>query len=188
MNPESVVAERNAPARDLRLPGGESITVRAIRPQDAGDLQAYMRNLSAATRRSRFLGAVSELAASQLDRLTHMDGPHELALLAFAEAGGETQMIGEAILVMAPNSIRCEIALSVTDDWQGRGLGLLLMRELECRARSLGARYLIGDVLRTNEAMKGLARKAGFAVNGRIRDARLIEIVKDLSVPQSIAA
>jgi hypothetical protein len=31
--------------------------------------------------------------------------------------------------------------------------------------------------------MKGLARKAGFAIRGPFKDARLIEIVKDLSSP-----
>ncbi len=43
----------------FRLPGGESVMVRAISPQDADRLQAYMRNLSGPTRRNRFLGAVS---------------------------------------------------------------------------------------------------------------------------------
>jgi hypothetical protein len=61
----------------FRLPGGESVLVRAIRPQDADGLQAYMRNLSAPTRRNRFLGAVSELTPTELERLTHMGGPRE---------------------------------------------------------------------------------------------------------------
>ncbi len=92
-------------------------------------------------------------------------------------------MIAEAIQAIAPQSQRCEIALSVTDAWQRKGLGTLLLSHMECRARLLGARYLVGDVLRTNDAMRGLARKAGFAIRGPFKDARLIEIVKDLSSP-----
>jgi GNAT superfamily N-acetyltransferase len=167
------------------LPGGESVMVRAISPQDADGLQAYMRNLSAPTRRNRFLGAVSELTPAELERLTHMDGPDEWAWIAFARVGGETAMIAEAIQATAPESQRCEIALSVTDIWQRKGVGTLMLSTMECRARMLGARYLVGDVLRTNDAMKGLARKAGFAIRGPFRDARLIEIVKDLSSPQT---
>jgi GNAT superfamily N-acetyltransferase len=169
----------------FRLPGGESVIVRAIRPQDADRLQAYVRNLSGSTRRNRFLGAVSELAQTELDRLTHMNRPGELALIAFARMGGEASMVAEAIQVIAPESQRCEIALSVTDAWQRKGLGALLLRNMECRARVLGARYLIGEVLRTNDAMKGLARKAGFAIQGPFTDARLVGIVKDLSIPQT---
>jgi acetyltransferase len=171
-------------AHVFRLPGGEHVTVRAIRPQDAGRLQAYVRGLSGETRHRRFLGAVSELAPARLDRLTDMDRPGELVLLAFADTGGETQMVAEAILVTAPEGRRSELALSVADAWQRRGLGTRLLRILECRARVLGARYLFGDVLRTNTAMKGLARKAHFGIRSPLTDARLIEIVKDLSIPQ----
>ena len=169
----------------FHLPDGERVTVRAIRPQDANQLQAYVRGLSDETRRSRFLGAVSELAPARLDRLTHMAGPGELALLAFVDIGGESPMIAEAILVTAPHSRRSEIALSVADAWQRRGLGTWLLRNLECRARMLGARYMFGDVLRTNTAMKCLACRAGFVIRSPFTDARLVEIVKDLSMPRS---
>jgi GNAT superfamily N-acetyltransferase len=173
----------SAQAHLLRLPDGEPFTVRTIRPQDAARLQAYMRGLSIETRRSRFLGALSELSATELDRLTHMGRPGELALLAFAHAGEMLHTVAEAVMVTATDSRRSEIALSVADAWQGRGLGTLLLRNLECRARMLSARYIFGDVLRTNTAMKCLARKAGFSIRSPFTDARLVEIVKDLSMP-----
>jgi GNAT superfamily N-acetyltransferase len=172
----------------LRLPNSERVMVRTIRPQDAGGLQTYLRGLSGEARRNRFLGAVSELVPAQLERLSYMDRPGEMALLGFADTGGELRIVAEAILVMAPTSQRGEIALSVADAWQGRGLGMLLLQNLECRARMIGARCLFGDVLRTNSAMKNLARKAGFAIRSSFTDARLIEIVKDLSVPRSDGA
>jgi RimJ/RimL family protein N-acetyltransferase len=182
MNAPSAV-EHVTQTHIFRLPGGESVVVRAIGPQDADRLQAYMRNLSGPTRRNRFLGAISELTPKELERLTHMSGSGEVALVAFV--GGETAMIAETVQVIAPESRRCEIALSVTDVWQRKGLGTLLLANMECRARMLGARCLVGEVLRTNEAMKGLARKAGFTTRGPFKDARLIEIVKDLSSPQT---
>jgi GNAT superfamily N-acetyltransferase len=183
-DPSSV--ERNPQAPPFRLPGGESIVVRAISPQDADGLQAYMRNLSGSIRRNRFLGAVNELTPRELERLTHMGGgPGELALIAFARASGETVIIAETVQAIAPQSLCCEIALSVTDAWQRKGLGTLLLWQMERWARLVGARFLVGEVLRTNEAMKGLALEAGFAIRGPFKDARLIEIVKDLSIPQT---
>jgi GNAT superfamily N-acetyltransferase len=175
------------PAREpqaFRLPDGACVTVRAIRPGDGAGLQAYLRGLSDESRRNRFLGAVSELAPTELDRLTRMDRPDGLALVAVEGASGDAEIIAEAVQATAPGSARCEIALSVGEAWRRRGLGTLLLRDLECRARSLGARILFGEVLRTNVAMKGLARKAGFAIRTPFTDARLIEIVKDLLVPQ----
>jgi GNAT superfamily N-acetyltransferase len=164
------------------LPGGERITVGVVRPQDAGALQAYFRELSGESRYRRFLGALAELNAKQLARITEMNGPDEVALLAFAEIGNTPCLVGEAVLVRVADSARSEFALSVTDAWQRKGVGAALLADLECRARMRGARYLYGDVLRTNTPMKNLARKAGFALRSPLTDARLIEISKDLAV------
>jgi GNAT superfamily N-acetyltransferase len=164
------------------LPGGERITIGVVRPQDAGALQAYFRELSGESRYRRFLGALAELNAKQLARITEMNGPDEVALLAFAETGNTPCLVGEAVLVRVAGSARREFALSVTDAWQRKGVGAALLADLECRARMRGARYLYGDVLRTNTPMKNLARKAGFALRSPLTDARLIEISKDLAV------
>src|SRR5260370_8464307 len=112
-----------------------------------------MRNGSGTTRRNRFLGAVSGLTPKELERFTHMGGPGELAFVAFGRVGGETAMIAEAIQAIAPQSQRFEIALSVTDAWQRKGLGTLLLSHMECRARLLAARYLLCHVLRPNHPM-----------------------------------
>jgi hypothetical protein len=60
-------------AHVLHLPAGKTITVRPIEPQDADQLQAYVRHLSLESRRNRFLGALSELAPTQLDRVTRIE-------------------------------------------------------------------------------------------------------------------
>ena len=178
-------SSRNAQTCTFRLLQGERITVRAIRPQDADSLQAYVRGLSSETRRNRFLAAVSELTPARVEHLIHMDRPDKVALLGFARTGAESQIVAEAMLVKAANSRRCEIALSVADAWQRKGVGTLLLRTLECRARMLGAHFLFGDVLRTNTAMKCLARKAGFSIRTPFTDARSVEVDKDLSMLQS---
>jgi len=165
----------------FRLPGGDAVTIRPIHPDDAGRLQEHFRGLSADSRRNRFLGAVTELPPQEIARLVRMDQPGELALVAFADDA----LVAEAVHVSAPASARCEFALSVTDPWQRHGLGTLLLRLIECRARLIGARHLFGDVLRSNTAMKGLARRIGFSLRSPVTDARLVEIVKDLTAPQS---
>jgi GNAT superfamily N-acetyltransferase len=169
----------------FRLPDGRAVRVRPIRSEDGDHLQDYQRRLSVEARHNRFLGAVSELPPREIARLAAMDRPGELALVAFAADDPGAAIIGEAIHVIAPDSARCEFALSVTDPWQRRGLGTLLLRLIECRARLIGARHLFGDVLRTNTAMKGLARRIGFSLRSPVTDARLVEIVKDLTLPQA---
>jgi GNAT superfamily N-acetyltransferase len=172
-------AATTPPSRVFMLPSRELVLIRPIRPHDAGTLQAYLRRLTPESRRNRFLGALNELSPRELARFADMDRPGAVALLAFT--GPDAVMIGEAIVVVIPGSTRGEIAISVMDPWQRRGLGLLLMQAIECRARAFGARHLFGEVLHANTAMKGLARRSGFSLRSPFTDARLIEIVKDLA-------
>ena len=173
-------AGSNMAVCSFRLPRGERITVRPIRPHEADLLQNYIRSLSSESRRNRFLGAVGELSPAGLAQLTRMDRHGGAALLAFAD-GRDTVPIAESMIVKLPNSERCELALSVADSWQGKGVGARLLRNLECQAKRLGARFLFGEVLRTNTAMKCLARKEGFSIGTPFTDARLVEVGKDLS-------
>jgi len=169
----------------LNLPGGERVTVRPVCPRDSEALQAYVRTLSPEARYKRFFGPLRELPPAELDRLIHLDPPNQLGLIAQTRIHG---VIGEARYALSPDRLDCEFALSVADGWHGKGVGRLLLADLESRAKSLGARRLVGDVLRTNEAMQALARKAGFGMAGVPGDARTVRIVKDLALSPAALA
>jgi acetyltransferase len=173
------------PARPIgrsRLRDGLRVTVRPVCPRDAGRVQDYVRGLAPSSRYDRFLGPVNELSLRELERMTRGDG-WQMTLIAETKVAGARVMVGEARGAVAPDGLSCEVAVSVADAWRGRGLGMLLLQQLECRARSLGVRSLVGDVLRSNAPMKRLARKAGFDMAGVPADGRLVRIVKDVSAP-----
>jgi GNAT superfamily N-acetyltransferase len=150
----------------LHLPIGERVTVRPARPQDSGMIQAYIRSLSPASRRNRFLGALTEVSANELYGMTHTDRCSHPALIAENVVERACTMIGEARYVVAPDGFNCEFAVSVAESWRRKALGTLLVGIVVYRAKALGLRYLVGDVFRSNEEMIALARKTGFAVTG----------------------
>jgi len=163
----------------FRLPDGARVTVRAACPADAGRIQDYGRTLSPSSRYDRFLAPMNELSPAELAHIG-VGGEMRATLMAETKIAGARIMIGEARYA-ASDGVTCEIALSVADGWRGRGVGTLLMDHLECRARRLGATMLVGDVLRSNVAMRTLARKSAFDLAGVPADARLARIVKDIS-------
>jgi GNAT superfamily N-acetyltransferase len=169
----------------LHLPAERCVTLRPITPDDAKVLQAYVRGLSPESRYNRFLGALQELPPAELEHVTHLDRKYDLALVAEMKVGGASVVIGEARHAFAPDRLECEFALSVADGWRRSGVGTLLMGEMERRARSLGARRLVAETLRSNDAMKALAQKTGFSLADMPDDARLVRIVKDLTPSQS---
>jgi acetyltransferase len=175
----------------LRLPAGQAVTVRPIEPRDAECLQAYVRGLSRESRHNRFLGTLNELSRAELSRLCQLDRENQAALMAESEIDSVRTTIGEARYAMLHDTSQCEIALSVTDAWQRQGLGSFLVDILERRASDLCARALVADALRSNDAVKGLFRKKGFAIIPDIEDARLVRMTKSirsLGVPGDVAA
>jgi acetyltransferase len=159
--------------------GDKAVTVRPARPEDADRIGAYIRGLSFASRYTRFLGPVNELAPSDLHRMTHGNDAVPPAVIVESGDGDARAVIGEARYAF--DGIACEFALSVSDAWRGKGMGTLLMGIIEQRAKLRGAHYLVGDVLRSNQPMLALAHKLGFAVTRPVLDDRLFRVTKCLS-------
>ena len=178
------VAQRDV-AGALRLPAGGCVTLRPVGASDGAVLQAYVRGLSSESRYNRFFGALNELPPSELEHVTHLDRTYEVALVAEADVDGAPIVVAEARYALSRERRECEFALSIADAWQGKGIGTLIMADVERRAASLGAERLVADVLHSNAPMKVLARKAGFGLADVPRDARLIRIVKDLASPRT---
>jgi RimJ/RimL family protein N-acetyltransferase len=170
----------------LLLPGGERVAVRFAGPDDAEMLQAYVRQLSAKARYNRFFGPLIELSPAELDRVMHINGPNHATLIA-QTGDSKPVMIGElrhAVL----SETTCEFSISVADDWYRKGLGHLLLRDLQCRMQAQGIKSLVGDVLRSNEAMLAFARKAGFRIASQSRDPRSLRIVRDICPARALLA
>ena len=58
---------------------------------------------------------------------------------------------------------RSELAITVADDWQGRGIGSALSRRLLIRAREEGVKVLEATALADNRAALGLLRGLAYS-------------------------
>jgi GNAT superfamily N-acetyltransferase len=171
----------------LHIRGGKSLTLRFVEPRDALTLQDYFRSLSAGARYNRFLGAISELSQTQLDHFIHVGESDSFSVVAVTTVGGNEIIVGEARYAFDADNASFEFSLSIDDRWQHQGIGSALLKNLECRAAAFGAESLVGDTLRSNDGMIGLARKSGFAFLPTPNDWRLIRFKKNIGVaPQDI--
>jgi RimJ/RimL family protein N-acetyltransferase len=162
----------------LRLRDGSTLTVRLVAPDDGEALQRYFRQLSARSRYNRFLGAMSELPASQLDQFVHAGENNRFSVIAVRMVEGREIIVGEARYGFEAATQNFEFGISIDDRWQGFGIGSALLHNLECRAAALGAVSVFGDTLRSNEAMIALARKSGFAFVRNPDDWKLVRFEK----------
>jgi acetyltransferase len=154
----------------LHLVDGSSVTLRAIRPEDADMEQEFVRTLSQNSRYFRFMNTVRELTPAMLIRFTQIDYDREMAFVAVREEGGREIEIGVARYVTNPDAETCEFALVVADAWQGKGLGRRMLERLIEVARWRKLRSMEGHILAGNQPMLGLCKKLGFEISDHRED------------------
>jgi acetyltransferase len=163
-----------------RLPGGSNIVIRPIQPDDDAIERAFIRGLSRDSAYNRLLSA-RELTPEEIRHLTRIDYKREMAFIAVTADGGEARLLGVARYVRDADDTGAEFAIVVTDAWQRKGVGSLLLDTLLQYAQAAGIARLHGITLATNQAVYKLARKFGFVRTLDPQDAtvRLIEKTLD---------
>jgi len=161
---------------EVALRDGTRVPLRPMRPEDVDYEQRFVRRLSEQSRYQRFLHQLPELPPAMLARFTQLDYDRELALVAFSP--DRSEFIGVGRFMPNADGETAEFALTVADDWQGRGLGRVLLERLCDCARTAGYRTLFGHILNANRDMLGLADRLGFAHVGR--DGDLVTVARAL--------
>lgn len=148
-----------APMPDKSLP---AVFVRRARAEDEQCMRGFVQQLSGASRRNRFHGAVSADAPQLLDALLGAAGELHAAWVACIWGPNGEQIVGEGGWhVIDEKQRRAELGVSVLDTWQGSGVAHILMAKLIDGARDAGVRELYGDVLETNARMVAFMEKHG---------------------------
>jgi RimJ/RimL family protein N-acetyltransferase len=148
------------------LRDGSKVLIRPVRGTDAPLLADGFARLSARSRRMRFLTTKTTLSPAELRYFTEVDHYDHEALGALSPADGRG--VGIARYIRDHDDPQAaEIAVTIVDDWQGRGLGTKLLAQLSDRARQAGICRFTALVATDNVAMAGLLRNMGAYLVGR---------------------
>ncbi len=145
--------------KTITLRNGARVTLRPIAPEDKPLLAAIFERLSEESRYRRFFTTKAELSAAELDYFVDVDHSDHEAIIAIDPSGGEA--LGVARYIRSPDAEVAEVAVTVADDWQGRGLGRALLDRLTYRARREGVRRFSALVQSDNPASLGLVKGVG---------------------------
>ncbi len=141
-------------SRRVELRDGTPVLLRQIRPEDRVRLAEGLDRLSAPSRYLRFHTDLEELTDRQLDYLTRVDHVDHEAIVALDLDNTEVPGIGVARYIRDPHQRHvAEAAVTVADEYHGRGAGTLLLGVLATHARRHGVEVFRNYVLSTNTAM-----------------------------------
>jgi GNAT superfamily N-acetyltransferase len=137
-----------------------------ITPRDAPLLADGFARLSAESRRLRFLAAKPTLTQAELRYLTEVDGHKHEAIGAIDPATGTGVAVARFVRDER-NPTRAEVAITVADEWQHRGVGKLLLARLADRAREEGISHFTALVSGDNNSMHALLGRQAAPVHLR---------------------
>lgn len=152
----------------VRLRDGTEAFVVPLLPANREALRKEYEDLSDETRFDRFLSAVPKLTDTMLDHLVdEVDGVDHVALVLLTLTPDGTELpVGLARIIRYPNDpTTADIAVTVVDDWHGRGVATALLDVL-MRHRPQGVERLVTAINATNRASLAMLRRLGQAVAG----------------------
>lgn len=146
----------------LVLRDGTRALIRPIRPEDKEKLEAGLALLSPRSRYLRFHQVIDHLTEEQLRYFTEIDHRDHMAWVAIDEDRPEAPGMGVARYIrLTEDPTIAEAALTVLDEYQGRGLGTVLLAVLGESAVASGIRTFRNYVLGQNRAMLEMFQELG---------------------------
>jgi acetyltransferase len=158
---------------------GTQVTIRPIRPEDEPAMVHFHETLSDRSVYYRYFHMMNLEQRVQHDRLARtcfIDYDREMALVAARpkSATGEQEILGVGRMTKIHGANEAEVAVVVSDQWHGRGLG----KELLARLLIIGANEkldrLTAEMLPDNNSVMRICEKLGFSLKHSLED----EVVK----------
>src|SRR5271165_956007 len=152
------------------MKSGQSATIRPIRAEDEPLMVKFHEGLSDRSVYLRFFQRVklsTRTAHQRLSRVCFLDYDREMALLAELREPrtGERTIIAVATLVKFPPKNDGEVAVLISDDFHGQGLGKELIGRLVGVARAEGVRRVTASTMVENVGMCAVFERLGFQLS-----------------------
>lgn len=153
---------------------GELITIRPSKPVDERRIQEHYYSLSREDIFTRFFCQKTIFARTEMEARSQIDYVNDLTLLAVIGEFGFGKIIGVAESMKLAQGNIAEVAFSISEDHQGKGLGSLFMRKLAEVARESGLSGLTAYTFPTNKAMINLFKTLPYEVQTVYEDGDLV--------------
>ncbi len=152
------------------LDNGTMVTFRPIHPTDEPKMRDLFYALSQQSIYNRFMREMTHIPYRQIQEFVYVDHRTEVAVVGTVpEAHGEDIVaIGRYYLDQKTN--RAEVAFTVRDGWQNRGIGTFLLRFLITIARRNGISGFTAEVIKENKAMQAVFRKSQCQVKSELNE------------------
>jgi acyl-CoA hydrolase/GNAT superfamily N-acetyltransferase len=156
------------------LINGEKITFRPAKPVDERRLQEHFYHMDKKDIISRFFHAKKSFVRNEVEGMSQIDYIRNMTILALVGEFGFDRVVGVGEYYLEPAKNMAEIAFSVSNDYQGKGLGRILIRKLAEAARENGLSGLFAYTSPQNKKMINLFKILPYKVYSSVGEDLLL--------------
>jgi RimJ/RimL family protein N-acetyltransferase len=157
----------------MRLRDGAMRTIRSARPDDRERITRAFAGLDRESVYTRYFTYKRELSEADLAHLDAMDFAREAILVATVEGeDGEAIVASCRYVVCDPST--AEVAFTVEEDYQGRGIAGRMLARLAELARAHGIARFEAVVLQGNQSMLRVFERSGFPTTKRREEGTIV--------------
>lgn len=153
---------------------GVNITVRPAKPVDERRIQEHYYSLPKEDILSRFFCQKTIFARAEMESRSHVDYVNDLTFVAVVGEFGFGRVVAVAESMKLPDKNMAEVAFSVSEEYQGKGLGTFFIKKLAAVARENGIGGLMAYTFPSNKAMINLFKTLPYKVKTQYEDGDLI--------------
>jgi GNAT superfamily N-acetyltransferase len=142
----------SAYSEQTQLDDGQVVTLRLVRPSDKQLLLQGFERLSPESRHFRFMGVRNAFSEADLRYLCEVDGIDHFAMgaVVIRSDGSEEGVAIARFVRLTKQPDIAEPAITIIDDYQGMGLGGVLLKRLISAALERGVERFHTEFLRSN--------------------------------------
>ena len=147
---------------------GVKLLLRPVKISDVYLLQDFFSLLSKDSLYSRYHSARKVMTYEQLQNFITIDYRKEMIILALLNDSGIEEMVGMGEYRITGKSLIADIALTVRDDFQNKGIGKKMFSYLTQLARNEGILGFTADVLADNTSLNNMSENIGIEIEKNI--------------------
>lgn len=151
----------------LTLPNGEEVHIRMLLPSDRDTLLDAFHKLSDETKRLRFFQVNEELSDKELDYLLNIDNTNHVAYCAYTIKDSIPNGIGVVRYIRSvKNPEIAEVAITIVDEYHGKGIGKELIKKITQHARKEGITTYVANAFYFNNIILKMISKFPYKITG----------------------
>ncbi len=153
---------------------GEQILIRPAKPVDERRIQEHYYNLPQKDVESRFFCKKKIFSLDEIESHSFVDYVNDLTLIAVTGEMGFGRVVGVAECMKIEAQNMAEVAFSITEEYQGKGIGRFFIHKLAAVARENGIAGLVAITSPGNTAMINLFKSLPYKVESVLEEGDMV--------------